>query len=80
MDQKSTQLIEALKRDPSIAQRLLSSPEGQTLLHLVQQDGGQALRSAEQGNPKALSAMLSDLLHRPEGAQLLQKIKEQLPL
>lgn len=79
MDQKTSSLIDRLKQDPKMAQRMLSSGDGQALLGmLTQKDGGNALRQATaeaaKGNTQALSAMLSELMHSGEGAALIQRL------
>lgn len=79
MDKNTLALIQRLKQDPQMAQRLLSTGDGQALMgRLTQEDGGEGLRQATaeaaKGNTKALSAMLSGLMRSPEGAALIQRL------
>ncbi len=79
MDKNTITLIQRLKKDPQLAQQMLSSNDGQALMgRLTQGDGGEGLRQATaeaaKGNTKALSAMLSELMHSSEGAALIQRL------
>ncbi len=79
---------EALKRDPQAAQllgdpaalkALLSSPETQKLMALLNQSAGEGLRSAAQaaakGKPDALMGILGLVMGSPEGAQAVEGLK-----
>lgn len=79
MDKNTLALIQRLKQDPQLAQRMLSTGDGQALMgHLTQGDGGESLRQATaeaaKGNTQALSAMLSGLMRSPEGSALIQRL------
>ena len=79
MDQNTSSLIHRLKKEPKLAQKLLSSGDGQALMQLLtQSDGGESLRlataDAAKGNTKALSDMLGNLMRSPEGAALIQRL------
>ena len=81
MDQK--EMIERLKRNPAAVQSLLSSPDGQALMRMLQsKDGGQALdRAASQaasGNVAQMSQMLKNVMSTPGGAQLIKRIAQSL--
>ncbi len=79
---------EVLKRDPQAAQllgdpaalkALLSSPETQKLMALLNQSAGEGLRSAAQaaakGKPDALMGILGQVMGSPEGAQAVEGLK-----
>lgn len=68
--------------DPAQVKRLLESPEGQTLLRLLQSDGGSGLRQAAEslrrGDAQGAQAALSPLLAGTQGEMLAQRLEEQL--
>lgn len=81
--------LDALRRDPQAAallndtaalKRLLSAPETQQLMNLLQQKGGASLKSAAhaaaQGQPDALMGLLNQVTSSREGAQAVEKLKE----
>lgn len=79
MDEKTTQMIEALKRNPAAVQSLFGSSDGQALLRMLTQgDRGAALQQAAQnaarGNSADLIRMVSDVMKSPEGADLIARI------
>lgn len=81
MDQSTQQLIDKFKHNPTMAQALLQSLDGQRLMQmLTAQDGGAALNRAAQsaaaGNTKELAAMLSGLMKSPEGMAVMNRIND----
>ena len=83
MDAKTQQMIEKIKHNNLRAQQLMDSAEGRKLMQLLSgSDGGATLetaaRSAASGDTKNLAAMLSKLMHDPEGAALMQSISEKI--
>ena len=62
--------------------RILTSPEGQALIRLLQQDGGKGLRQASEslrrGDASGVQAALSPLLENPESARLADQLREKL--
>ena len=60
------------------AMRMAQSEEGQRLLKLLQQSGGQqlnqAMRSAAEGNYDSAKHILNSLMQDPQTRQLLQKM------
>ena len=81
--------LDALKQDPQAAQllkdpkglqALLSSPETQRLMTLLNQSAGTGLQSAAQaaakGKPEALMGLLKQVMGSPEGAQAVEGLKK----
>ena len=62
--------------------RLAQSPEGMKLLKLLQQTGGDSLKTAayaaSSGDFQQAKAILSSLLNNPEAEKLLKKLEERL--
>ena len=86
---KSDPTLEALKKDPQAAQllgdpaglkALLSSPETQKLMTLLNQSAGDGLQAAAQaaakGKPDALMGLLNQVMGSPEGAQAVEGLKK----
>ena len=83
MDEKTTQLIQQLKNNPSALRALIQSSDGQTLMRmLTEKDRGsglqQAVQSAARGNTADMARMVQDLMQSPEGAALVQRINRSL--
>lgn len=81
MDVKGSGLIERFKKDPSLAQKIMSGDDGQRLMAMLcSQDGGAALQKAaqqaEDGDMKALTALLRGTLQSSEGAALMRRLNE----
>lgn len=78
----SSQKISNSAPDPEQLKRLLTSPEGQALIRLLQSDGGAGLQQAvdaiRRGNPEGAKAALEPLLAGTRGEELAEKLKEQL--
>ncbi len=81
--------LDALKKDPQAAQllndpkglkALLSSPETQKLMSLLNQSskGGlqAAAKAAAKGKPEALMGLLSQVMENPEGVQAVEGLKK----
>lgn len=68
--------------DPAQLRRLLSGPEGQALLRLLQADGGAGLRAAaeamREGNPDGVREALGPLLAGTEAEALTRKLEAEL--
>ncbi len=82
MDAKTAAAIERLKKDPSAAQKLLSSRDGQRLMSLLSSgDGGAALSyatdSAERGSTRQLAQMLAALMKNEEAAALMRRLNDE---
>ena len=62
--------------------QIMTSPEGQALIRLLQRDGGKGLQAAAQslqrGDTEAAKAALSPLLEQTDGANLAQRLREKL--
>ncbi|MBQ1372454.1 MAG: hypothetical protein IIY70_05930 [Oscillospiraceae bacterium] len=68
--------------DPEQIKRLLTSPEGQALIRLLQSDGGAGLQQAasaiRRGDTEQAKAVLEPLLAGTQGEALSKKLEEQL--
>ena len=66
--------------DPAALKALLSSPETQKLVSLLNQAGGSSLQSAAKaaatGKPDALMGILNQVMGSPEGAQAAQAFQK----
>ena len=66
--------------DPAALKSLLSSPETQRLMTLLNQSAGTGLQSAAQaaakGKPEALMGLLNQVMGNPEGAQAVEGLKK----
>ncbi len=72
----------AVRPDPEQLKRLLSCPEGQSLLRLLQSDGGAGLKAAaeamRQGNVEGVKSALIPLLAGTEAEALTRSLEEKL--
>ena len=60
--------------------RLARSSDAQKLMELLQKQSGQAKQAAQQaaaGDPAQLMAMMDQLMHSKEGAELVDRINSQ---
>lgn len=68
--------------DPEQLKRLLAGPEGQSLLRLLQADGGDALRAAAEalrrGSTEGVKAALTPLLAGTEAEALTRSLEAKL--
>ena len=62
--------------------RILTSPEGQALIRMLQRDGGKGLREASEslrrGDASGARAALSPLLETPESVRLADQLQKKL--
>lgn len=81
--------LDALKKDPQAARllgdpaglkALLSAPETQQLMALLNQNAGGGLKAAAQaavgGKPEALMGLLNQVTQSKEGAAAMEKLQE----
>ena len=79
MDEKTARLMDALRRDPTLLQGLLRSPDGQALLQLLNQSSDasplrSAAESASRGNSADAVQQVRQYLQTPDGAALAERI------
>lgn len=59
--------------------KIANSPDGQKLLSMIQERGGdqyaQAMQQAERGDYSGAKEMISKIMSRPEAMQLIEKIR-----
>ena len=77
------QLMQQVKNDPQMVQRVMQSPDGQKLMQLLtSSDNGAGLRHAAagagSGNTAQMVSMLKKVMQTPEGAALLDRLSSQL--
>ena len=77
------QVLQQVKNDPQMVQRVMHSPDGQKLMRLLTSaDGGstlsQAATAASSGNAAQMVAMLKKIIQSPEGAALMGRLGSQL--
>lgn len=76
------QLMQQVKNDPQMVQRVMQSPDGQKLMQLLtSSDNGAGLghaASAGSGNTAQMVSMLKKVMQTPEGAALLDRLSSQL--
>lgn len=79
MDETSARFAEQLKRDPSLLKRLLQSSDGQALMRMLSQDGGNlrsAVQDASRGNPAEAMRLVNQFLQTPDGAALADRLQK----
>ena len=81
MDDNTAHLVEQLKSNPAMLQRLMGSRDGQALLQmLTKSDRGAALQraaqSAARGNPGEMIQMMRQVMSTAEGAALVERINQ----
>lgn len=72
--------MELSKKDREAITRLAQSSDAQQLMALLQRQSGQvkeAARAAAGGDPAQLMAMMDQLMHSKEGAELVSRIDSQ---
>lgn len=78
----SAQRASSPQPDPEELRRVLTSPEGQALLRLLQADGGAGVRAAsaalQGGDVDAAKAALTPLLEGTDAEELTKRIEAQL--
>ena len=80
MDESTARLAQQLKQNPDLLRSLMQSRDGQTLMHLLTQgDQGaglqRAAQAAAQGNPGEMMRMMNRILQDPNGAALVERIR-----
>lgn len=78
---KEQDILRHLQENKSALLALMQSADGQQLIRLLNQAQGsgalkQAAGAAARGNTAELSNMISELMARPEGAELIRRISE----
>jgi len=81
MDAKTAAAIERLKQNKGLAEQIMRSGDGRRLMELLSgADGGAALnraaQSAARGDTAELSQMLQNLMQRPDGAAVMERIND----
>ena len=81
MDDHTARLVEQLKSNPAMLQRLMGSRDGQALLQMLTQgDRGASLQRAAQaaarGNPGEMMQMMRQVMCTAEGAALVERINQ----
>ena len=70
-----------LMKDPSKLEKLRDAPETQKIFSMLSQSTGDLESAAEraaQGDTAQLAGAIRQLMHDPEGAKLIQKMKDNL--
>lgn len=80
MDEKTKNLIQKFQKNRELAQQIMQSNDGQTLMSLLTQDGGRSLQeatqSAAQGDTSKLANLLGSVMQTPQGAELMHRIND----
>lgn len=75
-------IMNKLKSDPRALRSVMQSQDGQALLRMLSGSDsaalGKAAQQAAMGDMSALSAMLSQVLSSPQGAELVQRLENRL--
>ena len=84
MDESTARLAEQLKQNPERLRALMQSHDAQQLMQLLTQaDQGanlqRATQAAAQGNPAEMMQMMQRIMQDPNGAALVQRIRNTLP-
>ena len=77
------QVLQQVKNDPQMVQRIMSSPDGQKLMQMrTGSDGGnslnQAASAANGGNTAQMVGMLKKIMQSPEGAASINRLGSQM--
>ena len=77
------QVLQQVKNDPQMVQRIMSSPDGQKLMQMLTgSDGGnslnQATSAANGGNTAQMVGMLKKIMQSPEGAAIINRRGSQM--
>ena len=80
MDESTARLAQQLKQNPDMLRSLMQSRDGQTLMNLLtrgDQGAGlqQAAQAAAQGNPAEMVQMMNRVMQSPDGAALVERIR-----
>ena len=75
-------MMQKLKSDPRALKSVMQSADGRALLGMLSGGDsaalGKAAQQAAMGDMSALSAMLSQVLTSPQGAELVQRLENRL--
>ena len=79
MDDQTARFLEQMKQDPAALKRLLSSPEGQSLMQLLSRENQnrdlqQAMQAASSGNTVGAMKLVRRFLKTPDGSALADRI------
>lgn len=73
----------ALLQNKALIQQLMTSPDTQKLMTLLNQKAGGGLKdaatAAAKGDPSALTGILNQVMSSEEGAQAMSRMEEVLP-
>ena len=77
------QVLQQVKNDPQMVQRIMSYPDGQKLMQMLTgSDGGnslnQATSAANGGNTAQMVGMLKKIMQSPEGAAIINRLGSQM--
>ena len=75
------EMTRRLQQNPQLLAQIAQSNEGQKLMQRLQQNGKaleQATQSGQQGDLKAMTRLLKDVMADREGRELLQNLAQQL--
>ena len=77
------QVLQQVKNDPQMVQRIMSSPDGQKRMQMLTgSDGGnslnQATSAANGGNTTQMVGMLKKIMQSPEGAAIINRLGSQM--
>lgn len=81
MDENAKRMMEELKSNPAMLQKLMQSRDGQALMQmLTQNDRGAALQRAAQsavkGNTTEMVQLVNQVMQSPGGAALVERINQ----
>ena len=79
MDQR--QILEQLKQNPQILEKLANSADGKMLMTRLQQNGQeleQAAKKGQNGDLLAMTKMLRDVMADREGRELIERLAKQI--
>ena len=80
MDDNAARFAEQLKKNPALLQTLLRSSDGQALLRMLNQNGGNnlrdAVRDASRGKPEEAMRLVNQFMQTPDGAALAARIQK----
>lgn len=70
---------QAISQNREVVTRVAQSGDARRLMELLGQGGGvqQAAQAAAAGDPSQLMAMMNQLMHTSEGAELVERIQNQ---
>lgn len=70
---------QAISQNREVVTRVAQSGDARRLMELLGQEGGvqQAAQAAAAGDPSQLMAMMNQLMHTREGAELVERIQNQ---